>query len=127
MTGFDIAVLLLVGAGAHLVQNWRAFSSYLRRPVALGIMGLGLAVTAVSLLPLGEGEDRDALRPVLQSVADATVPVLANLTGQSTDAVLAKLTGAGFADVTEASTIRVLAGEDMGAQLGAMAAVFVAD
>ncbi len=119
--------VLLVGAGAHLVQNWRAFSTYLRRPAAQAIMGIGLAVTVLSVVPMGDAGGTDALRPVLASVGEAPVPVLASLTGQNADDVKAELTDAGFAGVTDASTIKALAGEDMGAQMGAMAAVFVQD
>lgn len=115
--------VLVAGGGAHLVQNWRAFTTYLRRPMAQVILGLGIVATAVSLLPGGESGG-DGVRTVLLRVGSAPVPVLAQLTGQSAGAVVAELTGAGFADVTETSTIQILAGDDMGAQLGAMAAVF---
>ncbi len=117
--------VLVAGAVAHLVQNWRAFAGYLRRPVARAIMGLGVAVTLVSLVPIG-GQGGDPFREVLARVGDAPLPVLASLTGQSVDMVKAELVAAGFADVTDASTIRVLAGADRGAQMGAMGAVFKA-
>lgn len=116
---------LVAGAVAHLVQNRRAFLSYLRRPLALGIMGVGVAVTLVSLAPVGgAGEGRGGIGAILTSVGDAPVPVLASLTGQDVDRVMAELAGAGFAGVTESATIHALAGDDMGAQIAAMEAVF---
>lgn len=119
--------VLLAGAGAHLVQNWRAFATYFRRPLALGIMGLGFAVTVASLVPLESSGEPDAFRTVLAHVGEAPVPVLASLAGQSVDQVKAVLTAAGFDGVTDASTIKTLVGEDMGAQIGVMSAVFSAE
>ncbi len=119
--------VLVAGAVAHLVQNWRAFTTYLRRPVALWIMGLGLVVTAASLVPVGASGGPDALRLVLARVSDAPVPLLATLAGESPDEVKARLAAAGFDGVTDASTIKALAGGDMGDQIGAIAAVFAQD
>lgn len=115
---------LVAGGGAHLVQNWRAFTTYLKRPVAQAIMGLGVVVTAVSLLPVGGTGGADALRPVLASVGSAPVPVLAQLSGQTSDEVVAELVAAGYSGVTEASSVKALAGDDIGAQIGALSAVF---
>ena len=118
---------LLAGGVAHLVMNWRAFTTYLKRPVALGIMGLGMVVTAATLLPVGGGAAGAGPQAILASVASAPVPVLAQLSGQSAGDVVADLVAAGFAAANETSTITGLAGDDFGRQMGAMEAVFSAD
>lgn len=116
---------LVAGGGAHLVQNWRAFTTYLKRPLAQAIMGLGVAVTLASLVPVSGAEGGpDALRPVIASVGAAPVPVLAQLSGKTSEEVIAELTAAGYSGVTQDSTVTGLAGEDMGAQIGALSAVF---
>ncbi len=46
---------MLLGVGAHLAINWRAFMGYFKRPVALGVMGAGALALAISFVPLGQG------------------------------------------------------------------------
>ena len=116
--------VLVAAAVAHLVQNWRAFTTYLKRPAAVTILGLGAVMTAVSVLPIGATGAPDAVRPLLASVGSAPVPVLAELTGQSADQVIAELVAAGYSGVTEESSVKALVGEDIGAQVNALAAVF---
>lgn len=115
---------LLAGGVAHLVMNWRPFTTYLKRPLALGIIGVGLAITAVTLLPIGGGAAGAGPQAILARVAEAPVPVLAQLSGQSEGDVVADLVAAGFADATGTSTIAGLSGDDFGRQMGAMEAVF---
>lgn len=115
--------LLLAGGAAHLVLNRRALTTYFRRPAARIIIGAGLAVAAVTLLPIGPSDATDGPAAVLDKVAHAPVPVLAQLSLQTPDEVIADLVRAGFPDATGASTIAGLAGGDAGRQMGAMMAV----
>lgn len=117
--------VLLAGAGAHLWLNRRAFLSYLRRPVAVGIMGLGVLALGAGVLPLeAEGGPGVAVEAVLAAVEGAPVSVLADLSGRDVAGVVAALEGAGLSGVEADSTVSDLAGGDRGAEFAALAAVF---
>lgn len=118
---------LLVGAAAHILLNWRALTTYFRRPLALGIMGLGLAVTGATLLPIGPSAEGGGPAAILSAVAAAPVPVLAELSHQTEAEVVADLVGAGFDNATPQSTITALSGSDFGRGMDAMEAVFAAN
>jgi len=117
---------LLLGAGAaHLALNWRAFRCYLKRPLALAIMGAGVAAALATLLPVGPRTGGPGA--VIAAVAEAPVPVLAELAGRTEAAVIADLVAAGFATADARSTVAQLAGDDIGRQLGVLSAVIAAD
>ena len=119
--------ILLVGAGAHLWLNRRAFSAYFRRPVAVGIMAAGAVLLGLSLLPVApEGGPGVAVEAVLAAVERAPVRALADLTGQEVASVVAALEGAGLSGAEPDSTVSDLAGGDRGLEFAALAAVFAA-
>ena len=116
---------LLAGAGAHLWLNRRAFSAYLRRPFAAGIMGLGVLGVAAGYLPVAPaGGPGAAVEAVLGAVERAPVTVLADLAGQDMAAVVAALAAAGLSGAGPDSTVADLSGGDRGLQFAALAAVF---
>lgn len=120
--------ILLLGAGAHLWLNRRAFSSYFRRPVAVGIMGVGAVLVGLSLLPLApDGGPGATVEAVLGAVARAPVSVLAELTGQEVEAVVAALDAAGLPGAGAESTLADLAGEDRALQFTGLGAVFAGE
>ena len=117
--------VLLAGAGAHLALNWRAFSAYLKRPVAVGIMSLGAALLGVSVLPLApEAGPGAAIEAMIGTVEKAPVTVLADLTGQEVEAVLAELASVGLPGAGPDSTVAGLAAGDRGLEFAALTAVF---
>lgn len=118
--------VLLVGAVAHLVLNWRAFTTYFKRPVAVGIMSLGALALGVSLLPLApDAGPGAAIEAMIGTVEEAPVTVLADLTGQEVAAVLAELAAAGLDGAGPDSTVKALAGGDRGLEFAGLAAVFL--
>lgn len=120
--------ILLLGAGAHLWLNRRAFSSYFRRPVAVGIMGVGAVLVGLSLLPLApDGGPGATVEAVLGAVGRAPVSVLAELTGQEVEAVVAALDAAGLPGAGAESTLADLAGEDRALQFTGLGAVFAGE
>ena len=120
--------ILLVGAGAHLWLNWRAFATYFKRPVAMGIMGVGAVLLGLSALPVApEGGPGAAIEAVLGTVERAPVSVLADLTGQEVEAVVAELAAAGLPGAGAESTVAELAGDDRGLKFAGLTAVFTAD
>lgn len=116
---------LLAGAGVHLWLNRRALGAYLRRPLAAGIMGLGVVLTAGGMLvPEPQGGPAATVEAVLGAVERAPVAVLAELSGKDVPAVIAALEGAGLAGAGPDSTVDGLAGGDRGQAFAGLAAVF---
>lgn len=115
---------MLAGGGAHLVLNWRGFTTYFRRPLAGGIMGVGVVLLGLSLLPLApEGGPSATIEAMIGAVGTAPVTVLAELTGQEVAAVVAELAEAGLPGAGPDSTVAGLAGGDRDLQFAGLAAV----
>jgi hypothetical protein len=116
---------MVAGGAAHLWLNWRAFTTYFKRPVAGAIMGLGAMLLAMSLLPIGGAAGPGAaIEAMIGTVEDAPVTMLAELTGQEVGAVIAGLEAAGLTGVAPQSTVAGLSGGDRGVEFAALAAVF---
>lgn len=118
-------LVMVTGGIAHLWLNWRAFTTYLKRPVGAAIMGLGAVALGVSFLSLGGvGGPGEAIAGVMQSVGNAPVSVLAQLSGKTADDVVATLSGLGLTGATADSTVSALTGGDREGQMEALGAVF---
>lgn len=87
--------LLLIGVGAHLLMNWRAFKTYFKRPLAKGIMGMGALVLAVSFLPV-EDEGGNPMKLVREAIQIAPIEQVIALSGQDVETGLAALDAAGI-------------------------------
>lgn len=119
---------MVAGGLAHIWLNWRAFTTYLRRPVAVGIMGLGAVALGLGFVPFApEAGPGAAIEAVLGSVERAPVSALAELTGQEVAAVVSALEAAGLSGAGPESTVSDLAGGDRGLEFAALAAVFAAE
>jgi hypothetical protein len=118
-------LVFVTGGLAHLWLNWRAFTTYLKRPLAAGIMGLGAVALGVSFLSIGgSGGPGEAIAGVMQSVGNAPVSVLAQLSGKSADDVVTTLAGLGLTGATAESTVSALTAGDREGQMAALGAVF---
>lgn len=113
---------MLVGVGAHLVLNWRPFASYLKRPLAAGIMAVGAGLVALTFLPIGP-EGGNPTMAVMRAMGQADVETVIALSGQELDAGLAALKAAGF-EATGDQPLQVLTGGDRGAQFEVINALF---
>lgn len=111
-----IGLVMVAAVFAHLLLNWRAFTTYFKRPVAVTLMSVGALVLAASFF-LGGGADGgpDGMRALMMSVGNARVATLAELAGQDTETVLASLDAAGF-DATADETLAALSGGDRAKQ-----------
>lgn len=118
--------MLMVGAvAAHMALNWRAFTTYFKRPLGLGLIGLGAAAMVATVLvsaPAREGGP-SGMRAAMQAMGNARIETLAALAGKDTDAVLASLGAAGI-PAAEADTLAALSGGDRGAQDRIMGVIF---
>lgn len=87
--------LMVIGVGAHIAFNWRSFARYFSgtKKLSLGIIGVCVALTLVSLLPLSSGSDKG--RPPMFKAADAMnqapLAQVAALVQQDPAALMAKL------------------------------------
>jgi len=110
--------MLMVGAVvAHMVLNWRAFTTYFKRPVGLALMALGAAAMAATVLvsaPQGAGGP-SGMRALMQMLGNARVETLAELAGQEPDALLARLGAAGI-DADADTALSSLTGGDRAKQ-----------
>ncbi|PKP69403.1 MAG: hypothetical protein CVT82_11130 [Alphaproteobacteria bacterium HGW-Alphaproteobacteria-4] len=103
---------LVVGGIAHLMLNWRPFTSYPKRPLAAGIIGVFAVILGLSFIPLGgseEGRGGD-LRLVMGAMGNARVATLAELSGQTPEAVIAALAEQGIAGAGTDDTVTSLSG-----------------
>ena len=115
--------LMVGGVLAHLVLNWRPFTSYLKRPIGQGIIGLGVVVLALSFWPVSS--DGSPVRHLMQAVAQSDVATVIALSGQQLDAGLEALAAAGLqADRT--TTMAELTGGARGVQMQVIDVLFAA-
>lgn len=114
--------LMLVGVGAHIVLNWRALTTYFKRPLAIWIMGVGAVLTIATVLPIGSAVETPVRRMVM-AVAQADEATLMALSGYDLQEGRALLSAAGVALQPGQSLADATAG-DVGLQSAAMSALF---
>lgn len=108
-----IGMLMVIAVVAHLALNWRAFTTYFKRPVGITLMALGAVAMAVTVFvssPTREGGP-SGIRAAMQAMESARIETLAELAGKDTVAVLTSLGAAGI-DATAADTVTALSGGD---------------
>lgn len=116
--------LMVVGAAAHLALNWRAFTTYFRRPLASGIMGASALVLALTFLPLsGPDAGGDFTRTAMMALSGGEIGTLAELAGTDTDTVLAELGAAGIAARAQ-DTPRSLSSGDRETEMTILGTIF---
>jgi len=104
--------VLVAGVLAHLLLNWRPFTIYLRRPLAVGIIAVCVAILGLSFVPQGSslrdrGYDFDM---VVDAMSNASVETLADLSGQTADEVITALADEGLGSVAATDTVAEIAG-----------------
>ncbi|WP_095588271.1 DUF4405 domain-containing protein [Actibacterium ureilyticum] len=87
---------MVIGVGAHLVLNWRAFTTYFKRPLAKAVMGLGVVVLAASFVPTGSGAGDSPVRAAMGALGRADVASVVALTDRDLQAALDALQSAGI-------------------------------
>ncbi len=115
--------LLVTGVAAHLWLNWRAFTTYFKRPAAVAIMGAGVVVLTASLLVPGPEGGAVPVRQVLGSLTKAPISTLASLAGKDEATLLASLAG-DHPGVTADQTLADLATDNPEAAIGLLAKVY---
>lgn len=112
---------MLVGVGAHLVLNWRAFTTYLKRPMAKGIMGISVLLLVASFIPAGQ--EGNPMKIAAEKMQDAPIEAVIAVSGMEFDEGMQVLAQAGI-DVTEGQSLSAASGGKRGVQMAAMRALF---
>ena len=113
-TAHEWAGLVMVAATvAHVLMNWRAFAIYFKRPLAQVLIAGGVGVLGLSFMSFGNGAARPDLRALVGGMGAARIETLAQISGQTPDALIARLTTNGITGATAASTVNDLAGGAM--------------
>jgi len=86
---------MVAGVAAHLTVNYRAFLNYLKRPLAVGVVGVFAVVLGLSFIPANGGGPDETVGKVMQALTAAPVVQVIALSGQDTDEGLARLAQAG--------------------------------
>ena len=115
--------VMVAGVAAHLVLNWRAFSTYFKRPLAVGIIGVGAAVLALSFAPLAGAGGGSPVPMVMGAIGHADIGTIIALSGQDLETELIRLADAGF-DANAGTPMQTLTGGDRDAQNAVLAVLF---
>ncbi|MGG7565437.1 DUF4405 domain-containing protein [Rhodovulum sp. DZ06] len=112
--------IFVIGAGLHVVVNWRAFTVHFRRWPARISAGLLGALLVVSFLPIGPNAAAGprADRAAIGAMVGAPLSAVARLTGEDEAALVGRMRQAGYDGAGPNSTIRGLSGGDKGRLMG---------
>ncbi len=111
-----VGLLMVVAVLLHLVPNWRAFTCYFKRPVALAVMGISVVLLGLSFSTLstsdrnGPGGRPDMV--AIQIVTNAPLSVIAPLIESDTDTLISRLAAQGVT-ATADQTLHDLADGDI--------------
>lgn len=105
--------LLVAGVVLHVVANWKAFTGYFSKKLAMSIIGLCAVVTVVSVMPfLGDKEHENGkhvARASVKMLESSSLETVALVVKQQPDELMAKLRNNGFAVDTPSQTIAGIA------------------
>lgn len=127
-TGLNKAVhewlswLLLAAVAGHAAVNWLGFRRHLAGWRGKAALGIAAALLALSFLPLG-GAGKPPFVGPMRALADAPLPVLAQVARTTPDEIRSRLRAAGLATTGDADTVHALVGDDVGRQIRVLAAV----
>ncbi|SEP86221.1 DUF4405 domain-containing protein [Thalassovita taeanensis] len=107
-----IGLGMIAAVVLHVILNWRAFTLYFKRPLAMGVMGVFVLALGLSFLPLtGQEQPRPDL-VAIQLVTGAPISTLGPMLGTDTDGVIARLQAADI-QATADQTLAQLSGDDL--------------
>lgn len=113
---------MVIGVVAHVVLNWRAFSTYFRRPIARVMMAAGAVVLGLSFWPVSGGGG-SPVGAVMQAIGRSDAQTLIALSGHGLDEGLSRLKAAGF-DAAPEVTVNELTSGDRGKQTALISILF---
>lgn len=107
-----LGIVMIAAVVLHLVLNWRAFTTYFKRPLAIGIMGIFILALGLSFIPSSQKGGRPEFGAV-RMVISAPVSTLAPMLGTDTQGVIDRLAAQDVA-ATPDQSLSDLTGGEMG-------------
>ncbi len=113
--------VLVIGVGLHLLLNLPAVKRYLSQTTARWVIGGFALMLALSFVPVGGSRAEPPFAAPIHAMAQAPLPVLAQVIGLSADDVRTRLQSAGYAVAGEQLSLQDVVGTGLRAQITALA------
>lgn len=117
--------VLIAGVALHAAVNWPGLKRHLAGWRGRGALALFAVLLAASFLPLGGKGEPPFVAP-LRALADAPLPVLAQVAKTTPDQLRERLRRAGAPPQGDADTVHSLVGDDTRAQIRVLSQVVAA-
>jgi hypothetical protein len=114
--------VLIGGVALHAAVNWSGVTRHLASWRGRGALALFALLLAASFLPLG-GRGEPPFAPPLRALADAPLPVLAQVAKATPEDMRQRLKRAGIEARGDADTVHSLVGDDTRAQIRVLSKV----
>lgn len=114
--------IMVAAVLAHVVLNWRAFKTYFKRPMALGITLSAVAVLCLSFIPANTGGG-GPVPLVMGALTQAPVEQVIAVAGLDTATGFAKLAEGGYV-IEMGGSINEATGGDRGASMAVLKVLF---
>ena len=108
---------MLAAVGLHVLLNLPAFKRYFGQKTALLVIGAFALVLALSFISPPGGKKAPAYAAPVQALAQAPLPVLAQVLGKTPEALKAQLAQAGLPVDNDQQSLQDLVGPDLKAQV----------
>ncbi len=108
--------LLVVGAAAHVAQNWRPFVQYLKRRNGQVFLAAGAALLAAGFVGGGADAGRPDVGALVSALARHRIAEVAALNGEAPEALVARLAAGGVTAAAD-QTVAEVAGDDIGQEM----------
>ena len=120
-----IGWIMAVAVIFHLILNWRAFTTYFKRPLALGIMGVSAVVMVLSFFQVfpQEAGGGSPVGLLMGKIGQAPVETVIALSGHETNEGLALLAANGM-NASPGETVAEITGGNRGQQMQVIRALF---
>jgi hypothetical protein len=108
-----LGLVMVAAVVLHMVLNWRAFTTYFKKPLALGLMGVFVVALALSFVPTSGTQGRPEFA-VVDVAMNTPIQDLAPMLGTDAGGLIARLTEMGI-EATAQQSLTDLAGPERGA------------
>ena len=117
--------VLLGGVALHAAVNWAGVRRHLAGWKGRAALGVFATVLALSFVPLG-GKGEPPFLPPVRALADAPLPLLAQVAKATPQQMRERLQAQGLATARDTDTVRSLVGEDTRSQIRVLSQVMAA-
>lgn len=109
--------VLVAAVAGHIVVNLPSFKRYFKAPRGRLILAASVVVLGLSFVPLGDAGGPPPFVAPIKQLAQAPVPVLAQVAGVSPQQMRERLQAAGLSVSADSDTVAALAGPDLRRQM----------